>query len=239
MGAALSLMGTVALPLGSGFAVSLLTNHQIKGWYAGLKKPKWNPPNWLFGPAWSLLYTSMGVASWFVLQQKGKRGVPLALYGAQLALNLAWTPLFFQQHALDLALADSVALLGVATAASVKMAEKRPEVIWPLMGPYLCWITFATALNAEVLRLNPDETAIDYKKCKREVKEGADKVSSAAKDTAGQAAAGARAAGDAVASKAHQVSSGVAHAAAGVAHKVHHESKEAAPSTETPGTPQQ
>jgi benzodiazapine receptor len=235
MGAALSLMASVALPLGSGFAVGLATNHEIKGWYAGLKKPKWNPPNWLFGPAWSVFYTSMGVASWFVLQQKGgKRGLPLALYGAQLALNLAWTPLFFKQHALDLALADSVALLGVATAATVKMAEKRPEVIYPLMAPYLCWVTFATALNAEILRLNPEETAVDYKKAKKDVSDGAGKAAAAAKDTADKAATKAKEAGDAVAAKAQQVSSSVRSAAAEVTGKA----EQAAGSGATPATEQ-
>lgn len=63
--------------------------------------------NWLFGPAWSVFYTSMGVASWFVgrSDKKGKAAA-LALYGAQLAVNLAWTPLFFKAHALDVALVD-------------------------------------------------------------------------------------------------------------------------------------
>jgi hypothetical protein len=63
--------------------------------------------NWLFGPAWSVFYTSMGVASWFVARSDKKgRAAALALYGAQLAVNLAWTPLFFKAHALDVALVD-------------------------------------------------------------------------------------------------------------------------------------
>lgn len=76
---------------------------------------RWAPPcaapigmqNWLFGPAWSVFYTSMGVASWFVgrSDKKGKAAA-LALYGAQLAVNLAWTPIFFKAHALDVALVD-------------------------------------------------------------------------------------------------------------------------------------
>eukprot|EP00882_Tetradesmus_deserticola_P000869 GHRQ01000943.1.p1 GENE.GHRQ01000943.1~~GHRQ01000943.1.p1 ORF type:complete len:278 (+),score=106.02 GHRQ01000943.1:126-836(+) len=208
MGAALSLMGAVALPLGSGFAVGLLTQTEIKGWYAGLKKPSWNPPNWLFGPAWSVFYTSMGVASWFVLKQKGNPTLPLTLYATQLALNLAWTPLFFKQHALDVSLVDSVALLGVATAASVKMAQQQPKVVWPLMAPYLCWVTFATALNVELLRLNPDETAVDYHKVKKDVKDATAKATGKAKE-----------AGSAVAAKAQETADKASDAASGAANK--------------------
>ncbi|WIA41429.1 hypothetical protein OEZ86_005010 [Tetradesmus obliquus] len=270
MGAALSLMGAVALPLGSGFAVGLLTQREIKGWYAGLKKPSWNPPNWLFGPAWSVFYTSMGVASWFVLKQKDSRAVPLSLYAAQLALNLAWTPLFFKQHALDVSLVDSVALLGVATAASVKMvfsllgvataasvkmAKEKPAVVWPLMAPYLCWVTFATALNVELLRLNPDETAIDYHKVKKDVKESTEKakqrakedtakVAAAAKDASAKAAEKAKEAGEVVAAKTQQAAAKVADAASEVAQKARHDAaelaavtKEAFSSSDAPSAP--
>uniref|UniRef100_A0A383VG70 TspO/MBR-related protein n=1 Tax=Tetradesmus obliquus TaxID=3088 RepID=A0A383VG70_TETOB len=255
MGAALSLMGAVALPLGSGFAVGLLTQSEIKGWYAGLKKPSWNPPNWLFGPAWSVFYTSMGVASWFVLKQKDSRAVPLSLYAAQLALNLAWTPLFFKQHALDVSLVDSVALLGVATAASVKMAKEKPAVVWPLMAPYLCWVTFATALNVELLRLNPDETAIDYHKVKKDVKETTEKakqrakedtakVAAAAKDASAKAAEKAKEAGEVVAAKTQEAAAKVADAASEVAQKARHDAaelaavtKEAFSSSDAPSAP--
>eukprot|EP00775_Hariotina_reticulata_P007765 gene7765-7964_t len=107
-------LASVALPLGSGFAVGLLSHGDVKegGWYSKLKKPEWNPPNWVFGPAWSVFYTSMGVASWVVIRSgKGGKALPLTLYFTQLALNLAWTPLFFKAHKLDAALADSVEIL--------------------------------------------------------------------------------------------------------------------------------
>lgn len=73
--------------------------------YKTLKKPSWQPPNWLFGPVWTALYAMMGVASWMVWQKAGG-AVPLSLYAVQLALNLAWTPLFFKKHQLTYALAD-------------------------------------------------------------------------------------------------------------------------------------
>jgi len=241
MGAALSVMGAVALPLGSGFAVGLMAQGDVKGWYAGLKKPKWNPPNWLFGPAWSVLYTSMGVASWFVLKSgKGGRALPITLYLTQLGLNLAWTPLFFQKHWADAALVDSAALLGVATAATIKMADKaNPKVIWPLMAPYLMWVTFATALTGEIWRLNPDETLIDYHQVKKDVKEGAEKaaqrakedtakVKAAAKEKAAVAAEKAKEAGAAVSAKAQEVTTKVADAASEVAKKAQHDAAELA-----------
>eukprot|EP00879_Flechtneria_rotunda_P000728 GHRR01000848.1.p1 GENE.GHRR01000848.1~~GHRR01000848.1.p1 ORF type:complete len:224 (+),score=75.52 GHRR01000848.1:684-1355(+) len=190
MGAALStlsLVGSIALPLGSGFAIGLGTRHDVNGWYKDTKRPKWTPPNWVFGPAWSLLYTSMGVASWLVWKQGKGINTPLALYAAQLALNLAWTPLFFKSHKLDLALVDSVAMLGVASAATVKMAEVVPEAQY-LMAPYLAWVTFATALNGEILRLNPEKTAIKPRKIKQKIFRGAKNAQKKAKD-AGSAAA--------------------------------------------------
>lgn len=212
MGAALSLMGAVALPLGSGFAVGLLTQGDVKGWYADLKKPKWNPPNWLFGPAWATLYSSMGVASWFVLRSnKGGRALPITLYLTQLALNLAYTPLLFKQHWADAALVDSVALLGVATAATVKMADKAGgKVIYPLMAPYLMWVTFATALTGEIWRLNPDETAVDYSKVRKDVQAGADKAKARAKEDTAKVAAAAKAQAAAAAEKAKETSAAAA-----------------------------
>ena len=94
----LGLGAAVLVPLGVGGLGGLATARSIPTWYAGLEKPSWNPPNWLFGPAWTLLYVLMGVASWLVWRQarKGKAvGLALTLYGIQLALNLAWSFIFF------------------------------------------------------------------------------------------------------------------------------------------------
>ena len=78
--------------------------------YKTLKKPSWQPPNWLFGPVWTALYAMMGVASWLVWQKSGGT-LALSLYAIQLALNLAWTPLFFTKHQLTYALADITGML--------------------------------------------------------------------------------------------------------------------------------
>ncbi|EFJ51204.1 hypothetical protein VOLCADRAFT_88041, partial [Volvox carteri f. nagariensis] len=105
----------------------------------------------------------MGTASWLVWKKKGKNTVALGLYGAQLVLNLIWwwNPLFFKSHKTDVALMDITALLGVATAATVAMARATsPAVQLPLMVPYLVWVSYATALNANICLNNPSERLI-------------------------------------------------------------------------------
>lgn len=214
------MVASVAVPLGSGFISGFLTRDEVKGWYKDLKKPQWNPPNWLFGPAWSVFYTTMGIASWLVWRSGEGRGKPLALYGAQLALNLAWTPLFFKGHALDLALVDITALLGLATAATVKMAQQTDKAaVASLMAPYLAWVTFATALNGELLRLNPKETAIDYSKLKKDAKKSADKAATKAKETGAKVVAKAEEVKKEAGAKAAAVKQTVSHAATEVAKK--------------------
>ncbi|KAL6760502.1 hypothetical protein V8C86DRAFT_2553378 [Haematococcus lacustris] len=162
---ALALAIAIGGPLAGGQLASLIGFKSIFGWYKRLKKPSWNPPNWMFGAVWPLLYTSQGVASWLVWRNKGAdRKLPLALYGAQLALNFAWQPLMFKAHRPDLALVDSTAMLGLATAATVAMSkaagDKKAAVVG-LMSPYLAWITFATALNARIWKDNPNAQDID------------------------------------------------------------------------------
>ncbi|GIM05829.1 hypothetical protein Vretimale_10209 [Volvox reticuliferus] len=107
----------------------------------------------------------MGTASWLVWQKKGKNTTALALYGAQLVLNFIWNPLFFKTHKTDLALVDITALLGVATAATVSMSlATSPAVQLPLMVPYLLWVSYATALNANICMNNPSERLFKSRK---------------------------------------------------------------------------
>ncbi|GIL66516.1 hypothetical protein Vafri_19976, partial [Volvox africanus] len=107
----------------------------------------------------------MGTASWLVWQKKGKNTTALVLYGAQLVLNLIWNPLFFKTHKTDLALVDITALLGVATAATVFMSRAgSPAVQLPLMVPYLLWVSYATALNANIYLNNPSERLFKSRK---------------------------------------------------------------------------
>lgn len=131
------------------------TAPEIGGWYATLKRPSFAPPNGVFGPVWSLLYAVMAFAAWRVWLSAPSqlRTWALSLFLVQLALNLAWSGIFFRYHAIGAALAE-VALLWIAIGATVFLfAEVSPAAAW-LMAPYWVWVTFATALNAGFWRLN-------------------------------------------------------------------------------------
>jgi tryptophan-rich sensory protein len=124
-------------------------------WYATLKKPSWNPPDWIFGPVWSALYTMMAVAAWLVWKRGGfaAQRRPLTLFLVQLALNALWTPLFFGLHRPGLAFAEIVMLwLAIAATLAAFRPVSRPAA-W-LLVPYLAWVTFAAVLNFTVWRLN-------------------------------------------------------------------------------------
>ncbi len=125
-------------------------------WYAALRKPSWNPPNWIFGPAWTALYMMMAVAAWLVWRQGGwnQQRKPLLLFLAQLTLNAAWTPLFFGLRRPDVAFAEIVLLwLAIAATLLAFRSVSRPAA-W-LLAPYLAWVSFAAALNFTLWRLNP------------------------------------------------------------------------------------
>lgn len=125
-------------------------------WYAGLNKPAWNPPNTIFGPMWSLLYTFMAVAAWLVWQCGGwsAQRRPLTLFLVQLALNAAWTPLFFGALLPALAFAEIV-LLWLAIGATLLAFFRVHRVAGWLFVPYLAWVSFAAVLNFTLWRLNP------------------------------------------------------------------------------------
>ncbi len=123
-------------------------------WYRQLRKPPWSPPAELFGPVWTILYALMGVAAWLVAggRSRGRRSA-LAAFGVQLALNGAWTPIFFGLRRPGLALAEIVATL-FAIVATVALFTRQRLVAGLLLLPYLAWVAFATALNAEIWRRN-------------------------------------------------------------------------------------
>jgi tryptophan-rich sensory protein len=124
-------------------------------WYEGLAKPAWNPPNWLFPPAWAVLYVMMAVAAWLVWRQAGFAGAPLALllWGVQLVLNAAWSWIFFGMKRMDLAFIELVALWLTILATTLAFALVSATAVW-LMAPYLAWVTFAGALNLKLWQLN-------------------------------------------------------------------------------------
>ena len=138
------LMGVVS---NSGFG-----NH----WYAPLAKPSFQPPGWAFGAVWTTLYTMMGIALATILNapKSAERSRGLALFGIQLALNFAWSPIFFGGGMIDVALLVMLAMNVLVTATIISFWRVRP-LAGALLIPYLLWLCLATALNHETGRLNP------------------------------------------------------------------------------------
>lgn len=179
MGHVLSVAGFVGLPLAAGIGIGTLIQDDVKGWYKKLHKPKWNPPDWLFGPGWTVLYTAMGYASYLVYKA-GAGPLPLTLYGVQLALNLAWSPLFFKVKEIGYAIADITALLGVLSATIVQFYKVDPTAAYLLL-PYLAWSTYAAALTINIYKHNPQERGEVSQSIQDQALEAAEKVSAEAK----------------------------------------------------------
>jgi translocator protein len=126
-------------------------------WFAELVKPAAQPPGWLFGVAWTILYLCIGLAFAMILHARGarSRGLAIGLFLVQLVLNLAWSPIFFGRHQVTTALFLIVLILVVAIATTLIFSRIRKAAAW-LMVPYLAWLSFATILNYQIDQLNPD-----------------------------------------------------------------------------------
>ncbi len=123
-------------------------------WYDRLAKPRWQPPKWLFPPAWSVLYVCIAVAGWLAWRSGGPGyQVALAVYGVQLLLNAGWSGVFFGMRRVDWAFGELV-LLWLSIAATIALFAPLSEAAAWLLAPYLAWVTFAGALNLTIWRLN-------------------------------------------------------------------------------------
>lgn len=149
------LVGFVALVMAVAWIGSAVTLPVIPTWYADLAKPSFTPPNWVFGPVWTTLYLMMAYAAWRVWRGAAgaDRGRALALWGGQLALNLAWSLLFFGGQLIGLALVDIFLLLLAIAGAMALFARIDRLAAW-LLAPYLAWVAYAAALNFAIWRLN-------------------------------------------------------------------------------------
>ena len=140
----------------AGLLGGLATAPAIPTWYAGLTKPSWTPPGWLFGPVWTALYALMGVAAarvWLRRRSTPAARRSLGLFGIQLVLNAAWSFLFFGLHSPVLGLADIVVLwAAIAALVAWWWRLERPAAL--LLLPYLGWVSFAAALNAAIWGMN-------------------------------------------------------------------------------------
>lgn len=124
-------------------------------WYQQLDRPSWAPPGWLFGPVWTFLYATMGVAAWLVWVERGfeRAAGPLGLFLVQLIPNAAWSWLFFGLERMGIAFADIVLLwlLIIATIAAFWRVHRLAAL---LLVPYLLWVTYAAALNLSLWQMN-------------------------------------------------------------------------------------
>lgn len=150
------LMGFIVLCQAAGLIGALSSFGSLKSWYAVLTRPALTPPGWLFGPVWTLLYTMMAVSLWLVWksEKNQRRKVLLIVFAAQLLLNALWSPLFFGNHLMLIALIDIVLLAGLILA-FIFLAFKELKLASLLMIPYLSWVAFATYLNTGFWLLNP------------------------------------------------------------------------------------
>ena len=134
-------------------AAGALTVTNVDTWYMSLQRPPGTPPNWVFGPVWTLLYALMGLAAWLVWQRPGHRKA-LRLWGWQLALNAAWAPAFFGWRQTALGLLVILVLLVAICLTIAAFARLRPAASL-LLVPYLAWTCYALYLNAGFWWLNP------------------------------------------------------------------------------------
>jgi translocator protein len=143
----------IAIPLVVGGGIGSLFQPGV--WYDGLEKPAFNPPSWVFGPVWTLLYVLMGVAAWLVWDRHGDRArTALALFLVQLAFNAGWSAIFFGLQSPGLAFAEILVLWALILATLVAFWRLH-RTAGMLLLPYLAWVSFAAVLNFSLWRLNP------------------------------------------------------------------------------------
>ncbi len=153
---------TVPVIVGLGFLSGRVANSGFGNrWFDALDKPALMPPGWAFGVAWTILYVMMALAFAIVLHARGARGrgPAIILFLVQLLLNLAWSPLFFRLHQVTPALV-LILLLALLVAVTIRLFWRVRPFAGMLLLPYLAWLAFASFLNYEIGRLNPDAATL-------------------------------------------------------------------------------
>jgi tryptophan-rich sensory protein len=151
------LLFAIAVVASAGLIGNLATIPNIPVWYAGLNKPGFTPPNWVFGPVWSLLYAMMVLAFWRVLLRRSRWTTAgwrvVGVFLVQMTLNAFWSVAFFGMHnpLLGLVVVIALELMIVATIITFKPIDRMAA--W-LLAPYAVWVGYATALNAAIVGLN-------------------------------------------------------------------------------------
>ncbi len=140
----------------AGVIGSVFTISAIPAWYETLKKPSFNPPNWIFGPVWTLLYLLMGIALYLVWQSKSNpelKSYALIAFGVQLLLNALWSIIFFGLKSPMGAFVE-IGLLWASILVSIILFFKISQVAGFILLPYILWVSFAAILNAAIAILN-------------------------------------------------------------------------------------
>lgn len=151
----LKLILCITLPLIIGGISGVATASSINTWFVDLNKPSFNPPNYLFGPVWTILYVLMGISLFLILQKPNtkERKNAIVIFGIQLVLNFCWSFLFFKFHLLGIALIEIIVIwLSIITMIFLFMKVNKTAAY--LQIPYLLWVTFASLLNGAIWYLN-------------------------------------------------------------------------------------
>ena len=151
----MKLFVALLITVGIGSLGGLFTYPEILNWYAGLQKPSFQPPNWLFGPVWTLLYILMGISLYLVWKQpvSALRNKALTIFTIQFVLNFCWSIIFFNQHQIGLALIEII-VMWICILITIFQFGKLSSIAAWLLVPYISWVSFATILNAAIWKLN-------------------------------------------------------------------------------------
>jgi tryptophan-rich sensory protein len=147
---------SIIICLGVGSLSGYLTGSEMNTWFRTIQKPDWNPPGFLFGPVWTLLYLMMGIALWIVWKSevtKLKKNIAILFFSIQLIFNFLWSIIFFKYHSPFYALLDII-LLWLTIIITMFLFRPISKRAFYLLIPYICWVTFATALNYAIWQLN-------------------------------------------------------------------------------------
>lgn len=145
---------SIALTVVVGAAGSLFTASSVQTWYTTLAKPAFNPPSWLFGPVWTVLYILMGISFWMIWTSKSKeKNRAITLFLIQLFLNAIWSPVFLGTRSLGGAFV-LIVLLWAAIVLTILVFKKISKPAAWLLVPYISWVSFAMMLNFAIWRLN-------------------------------------------------------------------------------------
>ena len=151
----LKLIVSLALPLATGSIAGFFTAAGTSGWLHTLNSPSFRPPNWIFGPVWTVLYLVMGFSLFLIWKQKAskQRNLAITIFFVQLALNFLWSFIFFYFHMIGTALIEII-LLWISIVTMIVLFYKIKSMAAYINIPYLLWVTFATLLNASYYFLN-------------------------------------------------------------------------------------